>query len=238
MALSPETLVLGLIIAGDKVAPRRASVTFAVGAIFGIAFATGIGLLIAHISGAEVTTRHHSWPGFVVRVFIAGALLSLGVYKAVNAFRGNPIADVSEPDHQPGKLRSALTRHFPKLMRGIDPATDLSGPARIVRAGLAGFAVCGLHPKVFPIAIAAGHQIVQIANPASRAAAIAIFAAISVVPAVLPAVIEMINPGAVAGIKQSYERIMAVHGRWITAVLLLGAGAFVAHEAWRALPIQ
>jgi hypothetical protein len=48
----------------------------------------------------------------------------------------------------------------------------------------------------------------------------------------------MINPGAVVGIKQSYERIMAVHGRWITAVLLLGAGAFVAHEAWRALPIR
>ena len=72
--------------------------------------------------------------------------------------------------------------------------------------------------------------------PSLVAAAIAIFAAISVVPAVLPAVIEMINPGAVAGIKQSYERIMAVHGRWITAVLLLGAGAFVAHEAWRVIP--
>lgn len=230
--------MLGLIIAGDKVAPRRASFTFAVGAILGIAFATGIGLLIAHISGAEVTTRHHSWPGFVVRVLIAGALLSLGVYKAVNALRGNPIGDVSEPDHRPGKLRSALTRRFPKLMRGIDPAADLSAPARIVRAGLAGFAVCGLHPKVFPIAIAAGHQIVQIANPASRAAAIAIFAAISVVPAVPPAVIEMINPGAVAGIRQSYERIMKVHGRWITAVLLLGAGAFVAHEAWRVIPIR
>ena len=158
--------MLGLIIAGDKVAPRRASVVFAVGAILGIAFATGIGLWIAHLSGAEVTTRHHSWPGFVVRVFIAGALLSLGIYKAVKAFRGNPIADVSEPDHRPGKLRSALTRRFPKVMRGIDPATDLSASGRVVRAGLAGFAVCGLHPKIFPIAIAAGPQIVQIANPA------------------------------------------------------------------------
>ena len=72
----------------------------------------------------------------------------------------------------------------------------------------------------------------------ARIGAIALVAAISVVPAVRPAVIEMITPGAVVGIKQSYERIMAVHGRWITAVLLLGAGAFVAHEAWRALPIR
>ena len=230
--------MLGLIIAGDKVAPRRASFAFGVGAVLGITFATGIGLWIAHISGTEATTRHHSWPGFIVRALIAGALLSLGVYKAVNALRGNPIADVSEPDHRPGKLRTALTRRFPKVMRDMDPAADMSASGRVARAGLAGFAVCGLHPKIFPIAIAAGHQIVQIANPASRAAAIAIFAAISVVPALLPAIIEMINPGAVVGIKRSYERIMAVHGRWITAVLLLGAGAFVAHEAWRALPIR
>ncbi len=230
--------MLGLIIAGDKMAPRRASFAFAVGAILGIAFATGVGLWIAHLSGAEATTRHHAWPGFIVRALIAGALLSLGVYKAVNAFRGNPIADVSEPDHRPGKLRTALTRRFPKVMREMDPAAEMSASGRVARAGLAGFAVCGLHPKIFPIAIAAGHQIVQIANPASRAAAIVIFAAISVIPAVLPAVIEVINPGAVVGIKRSYERIMAVHGRWITAVLLLGAGAFVAHEAWRALPIR
>jgi hypothetical protein len=53
---------------------------------------------------------------------------------------------------------------------------------------------------------------------------------------VLPAVIELIKPGAVVRIKESYERIMKVHGRWINAALLLGAGAFVAHEAWRVMP--
>jgi hypothetical protein len=29
---------------------------------------------------------------------------------------------------------------------------------------------------------------------------------------------------------------MKVHGRWITALLLLGAGAFVAHDAWNMMP--
>ncbi len=41
---SPETLVLGLVIAGDRKVPRAASLAFAAGAVIGIAFATGIGL--------------------------------------------------------------------------------------------------------------------------------------------------------------------------------------------------
>jgi hypothetical protein len=29
---------------------------------------------------------------------------------------------------------------------------------------------------------------------------------------------------------------MKVHGRWIGALLLLGAGAFVGYDAWRDMP--
>lgn len=233
---SPETLVLGLVVASDRKVPRLAAFAFAIGAVAGIAFATGIGLWIAHAAGADVAARHSSWPGFVVRILIAGALLILGGYRAVNALRKKPIADISEPDHKPGKLRTSLARHFPTLMHRMDPGTDLPVSQRITRAALAGFAICGLHPKIFPIAIAAGHQIEQITDPRVRGLGIVIFAAISVVPAVLPAIIELVNPGAVIRIKDGYERVMKVHGRWITAVLLLGAGAFVAHDAWHMMP--
>ena len=94
----------------------------------------------------------------------------------------------------------------------------------------------GLHPKVFPIAIAAGHQIVQIERPGEKLLGIVLFAVISAVPALLPAVIDVVRPGATVGIKESYERIMKVHGRWIGALLLLGAGAFVGVDAWRDMP--
>jgi threonine/homoserine/homoserine lactone efflux protein len=233
---SPETLVLGLVIAGDRKVPRAAAIAFAIGAVAGITFATGIGLWIAHASGTDAAARHGSWPGFIVRVMIAAALLTIGAYRAVNAFRQQPIMDISQPDQKPSKFRVLLTKRFPKLMRQLDASADLTVPQRIGRAGLAGFAISGLHPKVFPIAIAAGHQIVQITNPGTRSLGVALFATICVVPAVLPAVIELINPGGVVRIKESYERIMKVHGRWISAVLLLGAGAFVAHEAWRVIP--
>lgn len=230
---SPETLVLGLIIAGDKKVPRLAALGYAIGGILGIAFATGIGLWIAHASGTDShTPEHHGWPSFVVRVAIALALLTIGARRAVNAIRHKPIPDIAKGESQPSKARAALTRRFPAL----DLKADLPVSRRVGRAGLAGFAMCGLHPKVFPIAIAAGHQIVQIARPGERALGIVVFAVIAAVPALLPAVIDVVKPGATVGIKDAYERIMKVHGRWIGAVLLLGAGAFVGFEAYKDMP--
>lgn len=229
---SPETLVLGLIVAGDQKAPRLAAFAFAIGGIIGIAFATGIGLWIAHASGTGTHTTHHGWPSFVVRVAIAAALLTIGARRAINAMRHKPIPDIAKPEHQPSRIRSELTRRFPWL----DLKADLPVSRRVARAGLAGFAMCGLHPKVFPIAIAAGHQIVQIDQPGERALGIVVFAVISVIPALTPAIIDVVKPGATVGIKEAYERIMKVHGRWIGAVLLLGAGAFVGVDAWRDMP--
>ncbi len=231
--LSPETLVLGLIVAGDRKVPRSAAFAYAVGGILGIAFATGVGLWIAHASGTDAhTEHHHGWPSFLVRVAIALTLLSIGARRAINAMRRQPIPDIAKAQHKPSRIRTELTRRFPSL----DMNADLPPSRRIARAGLAGFAMCGLHPKVFPIAIAAGHQIVQIARPGERALGIVIFAVISVIPALTPAIIDVVKPGATVAIKESYERIMKVHGRWIGALLLIGAGTFVGIDAWRDMP--
>lgn len=230
---SPETLVFGLIIAGDKKVPRLAAFAFALGGIVGIAFATGIGLWIAHASGTDAhSPPHHGWPSFLVRVVLAAALLTIGIRRALNAMRAKPIEDPTNVEQKPGRLRAALTRRFPAL----DPQADLPVPRRVARAALAGFAMCGLHPKVFPIAIAAGHQILQISQPGLRTLGIVLFALISVVPAVLPAVIDVVKPGATVRIKDGYERIMKVHGRWVTVVLLLAAGAFIGFDAWQDRP--
>ena len=69
-----------------------------------------------------------------------------------------------------------------------------------------------------------------------RTLGVVMFAAIAVVPALAPAVIELVRPGASGRIKDGYERIMRVHGRWVVAVLLLAAGAFVAYNAVIHLP--
>ena len=235
---SPETLVLGLIVASDKKVPRQASFAFAFGAIAGIAFATGIGMLVAHLTGGAggSAAHHNSWPAFLIRVVIAVALLVIGGYRAIAAVRHKPIADVSEPDHQPSRLRTRVTERFPALGRQLNPQADLPVRQRITRAAAAGFAVSGLHPKVFPIAIAAGHQLLEISDPSERTLGIVVFAVIAVVPALAPAVIELVSPGASGRIKDGYERLMKVHGRWIIALLLLVAAAFVGHNALEHLP--
>lgn len=234
---SPETLVLGLVVAGNKQNPRLAAIAFAVGGITGIAFATGIGLVIARASGTDATAMHHdSWAGFSVRVTIAAVLLIIGLTRALNAVRHTPIPDISRTEQKPGALRTTLNRRFPAMMKQFQPGAELSSRQRLVRALLAGFAMCGLHPKVFPIAIAAGHQISQITQPDQRTLAVVLFAVIAVVPAVLPAGIEMVNPGAAIRIKTGYERVMKAHGRWITAALLLSASLIVGHSAWEKFP--
>ena len=125
---------------------------------------------------------------------IAGALLVIGLYRAVNAIRHKPIPDVTKADHHPGRLRTSLSQRFPKLMHSLDPR-PICRCGSALPAALAGFAVCGLHPKVFPIAIAAGHQILQISDHAERTLGIVVFAVISLVPALAPAVIETMRPG-------------------------------------------
>lgn len=231
---SPETLVLGLIVAGDKKVPRLAAFAYAIGGMLGIAFATGIGLWIAHETGTGAHAPHHGWPSFIVRVAIAVALLAIGARRAVNAMLHKPIPDVAKAEDKPSKITAALIRRFPAL----DMKADLPVRQRIGRAGLAGFAMCGLHPKVFPIAIAAGHQIVQITRPGERVLGTVLFGVIAVIPALLPAVIDVVKPGATVSIKEAYERVMKVHGRWIGALLLLGAGTFVGLDAWHDRPAR
>lgn len=230
--LSPETLVLGLIIAGDRKVPRRAALAYAIGGIVGIAFATGIGLAVAHASGTGTHVTHHGWPSFIVRVVIATALLTIGARRALGAIHDKPIDDPTEPAQRPSRMRDAIFRRFPAL----NLQADLPVRQRVGRAGLAGFAMCGLHPKVFPIAIAAGHQIVQIDPRPLRTLGIVLFAVIAAAPTLIPLVIDMVKPGATVGIKEAYERVMKVHGRWITAALLIGAGTFVAYDAWHTMP--
>ena len=65
--LSPETLVVGLIVAGDKKFPGSAAFAYAIGGMLGIVMATGAGLWIAHASGTGAYTPHHGWLSFRVR---------------------------------------------------------------------------------------------------------------------------------------------------------------------------
>lgn len=234
---SPETLVLGLVVANDRKRPLLTALAYAAGGVAGIAFATTVGLWIAATFDVEPDSDG-SWPGFAVRALIAAVLLAIGLTRAVNTLRQKPIPDIAESDPTPGRIRTALAERFPRLARELRPDAELSTGQRVTRAAAAGFAMCGLHPKVFPIAIAAGHQVTEITETAQRGLAVVVFAVIAVLPALLPAVIEVVRPGSLDRIRRGYERVMQAHGRWITAALLIGAAAFVGYSAWEKFPLR
>ena len=68
LLLSPETLVLGLVVASDKRTPRLAAWMYALGALLGVAFALAVAFvvtvpvnraLIARGKGHAVVHRYH-----------------------------------------------------------------------------------------------------------------------------------------------------------------------------------
>ena len=238
--LSPEITVLGLIAASDRKIPRTCAWVFGIGSIVGLAFALviGFGLARAHGIPQSEVAAEPTWSGFIIRSVIALGLLALGIYRIINAIRHAPVEKTPEQRERTlgHRFHVWFKAKFPRLNAIFDGSRDLPAARRAGRWGFLGFACNGLHPKVFPIAIAAGHETLQITNDDERAVGILVFSAIALVPSLLPAVIETIHPGISTKLKDAFERFMKVNGRWISAAFILAVAAFVGNNAWHDMP--
>ena len=237
--LSPEILVLGLIMACDKRAPRFVAWMYAVGAAAGLALGLAIGFLVAPAPHTETTVHSPTWLEFTVRAVIAAILLTVGVQRAVGAMNHAPVEGEAEAEGREHEGKKGITTKVKEWFKAKFPgfgATDLPLWRRATRSALLGFATMGIHPKSVGVAIAAGHQALQIAGSEDRTFGILLFAVISMLPAVAPAVIETVHSGASAAIKESSERFLKTNGRWISAAILLAAGAYVAWNAAHEMP--
>ena len=234
--LSPEITVLGLIAASDRRIPRTCAWVFALGAAVGLAFALWIGFMMAN--SYKPSHTEPTWTGFIVRSVIATLLLAVGTVRMVNAIRHKPVEKTPEQRERSllHRLKVWFTARFPWVAAIFDGKRDLPPARRAGRWGIIGFAVNGLHPKVFPIVAAAGHEALQMPTTDQRTFGVLLFAAIALVPSVVPAVIETIHPGISSRLKDSFERFMKVNGRWIGACFLVAVALFVAHNAWTDMP--
>jgi threonine/homoserine/homoserine lactone efflux protein len=233
--LSPEILILGLIMASDRRAPKLVAWMYAIGAAVGLAVGLVIGFVVAPEAApaaAEAKPAHPNWGEFIVRALIAGALFWIGAQRLVHAWRAAPIEGVDEGESKHGVVAKVKGWFASKFGGGA----DLSTSRRCVRSFALGFAVNGLHPKSVAVAIAAGHQAMQVTEAEARTLGIAVFSAIARVPAVAPAVIETAHSGACASMKESTERFMKKNGRWMSAAILLAAAGYVAWNAWKNMP--
>jgi len=235
--LSPENLLIGLVMAGDRKCPRLAALTYAIGAVGGIALGLSIGFLVAPAPVAEGAPAHPTWTQFIVRALLAGLLVGFGLQRAVRAIRHAPIA--GEPGEQGDgsrpSLASRVKRWFAERFKGLG-GREIPVWRRAMRSGVIGFATVGIHPKCLSVSIAAGHQAMQLTAGSDRILGIVLFAAVALVPSVTPLIVELVRPGGSGWIKEACERFMRTNGRWIAAVLLVGTGAFVAWHAVKSMP--
>ena len=196
--LSPETLVLGLIIASDRKAPRLAARMYALGGLLGIAFALAVGVALSPEMGppsataAATVTAAHAWRRCLVRAVLAAMLLTIGVRRTVNAVEDTPIAETSAQERRSSRAWRAFSERFPSAAHLLDPASDLPRTQVGLRGVLAGFAMCGLHPKIFPVAVAAGHQLEQMPARVRLPGAL-LFIVIAAGATITPAILESLR---------------------------------------------
>ena len=235
--LSPENLLIGLVMASDKKAPRLAALMYAVGALFGLALGLAIGMMVAPTPVAEGAPVHHTWTQFIVRALIAGLLVGVGLQRAVNAVRQAPIAYEMAVEAGASKpsIASRVKLWFAERFKGLG-GRDIPTWRRGLRSGVVGFATVGIHPKCLSVSIAAGHQAMQITGETERSLGLALFATTALATSCTPLIVEFVRPGSSAAIRISCEAFMKTNGRWIGAALLLGAGAFVAWNAAHSMP--
>jgi hypothetical protein len=223
--LSPEIVVLGLLAASERRTGRLSSAGFAVGAATGLSAAWLVG---SWLKPSSTSTSHApTWTGFAIHLTIAASLLAIGLYRARNALHHRPVPGT--PEEGEGK-RSWSQRLLAKLS-----GADAPPRRRLGLAFLLGVVSTGPNPKVFPVAIAASHQ-AALLEGGQRLAGIALFAAIALLPGLIPLAVELARPGGSAGIKESIERFMKGQGRWIAAGILVAAGLVVGVRAWDGRP--
>ena len=236
--LSPEITVLGLVAASDRKHPRTFAWAFGIGTIVGLAFALVIGFLLAQTHGTTTHEHQGTWLGFTVRATIASALLVVGMYRLVNAIRNAPIEKTPEQVERSftHRLGRWFQTTFPSIAKRFDGSIEISTTKRAIRWGLLGFACDGLHPKIFPIVTAAGHEALQVSEPRERLIGIVMFAVIALIPGLIPAVVETVHPGVSARLKEVFESFMKRYGRLITAAFILAVAAFVGNNARNDMP--
>jgi hypothetical protein len=227
--LSPEIFILGLLCASERARPRMRAWVFALGTAVGLGIAWYACNVVFPPSDADPApaAESGSWLRFGVHLAIAIALAVLGVLRVRKALRAAPV------DGVPAKVGAAPRK--PSLLQRLAGTDELSLPRKVARSFLLGFACTGPHPKVFPVVIAASRQLDQLSGT-DQGLGVVIFAVIALLPGVAPAVIETIRPGSAAGLMEASERFMETKGRWLGAVILLAAAAFVGWNAFGVMP--
>jgi hypothetical protein len=150
---SPEILILGLLMAANRAAPRRNTALFFIGGF--------IGLSALLILGASLTASDPTGPiqpsmhRFIVKATFGTALIALGTFRAWQYLFG-AAPEPKAPNEKQSHIKNLLDVLFPTLSERT-VARHQMGLHYFLSSLVIGFISTALNPKIIPFAMLVGH---------------------------------------------------------------------------------
>lgn len=226
--MSPELLVLGLLLAGDGRNPRMKTAAFSAGTVLGLVAAMVAGFLLAPLDLHH--TPHPSWHGFFLRVVLGLALIAVGISRITQTRRVHAAAGREQEEE--AEIPAILLKFLP-----IGRRTEQMSAIRAMGiSGLLGILLGAVSPKRLPICLAAGHLLTTFPSLTGRVTGAAVFMALALIPSLLPLVLVLVRPHAATLARRAVERIAARYGLWLLAGILILVGLHLLYASLALLP--
>jgi len=220
--VSPEVLIIGLLLASDRSHPRANTLGYFLGSAVGIALLLGAGYFLTHSSTGPT---HPSGFGWWLRVIFGGGLVALGSHTLWKQLYGKGV----KPKKGPAKagLGAKLMKLLP-VSEQPRPGGPL--PSLAICTGLS-FLLTVVHVKTIGLATSAGHALHGAPDQAALTTALAAFLALALFPTLFPLGLAIFHPETAAKARQVSQAVAEKHGGWILALILILIGIDFLHGA-------
>lgn len=221
--LSPELLIIGLILASDRTHPRANTLGYFLGSALGIILLLLLGYFLTHQTAAP---SHPTGTAWWLRVVFGSLLIGLGIRTGWKQLNQKP------PTQKSGhKKEGGLMARLMKLLP-VSEAPRPGGPLPSLGICTAlSFLLTVVHLKTIGLAMSAGHQLHATKDQAGIVAGLGGFLALSLFPTLFPLGLAVFQPETAIRARQVTEAVAAKHGGWILALIFLLIGLDFLHGA-------
>jgi len=219
--VSPEVLIVGLLLASDRSHPQANTLGYFLGSAVGIAMLLGVGYFLTH----STAPTHPSGFAWWLRVILGGGLVLLGIHTLWKQLYGK----AQQPKSRPKK--AGLGTKLMKLLPvSEEPRPGGPLPSLAICTGLS-FLLTVVHVKTVGLATSAGHALHAAPNQAAFSAALAGFLGLALFPTLFPLGLAIFHPETATKARQVSQAVAEKHGGWILAIILLLIGLDFLHGA-------
>jgi hypothetical protein len=217
--VSPEILIIGLILASDRSHPRANTLGYFLGSSAGILLLLALGFFLTHSTGSS----HPSGFAWWLRLILGGALVAYGLHLLWRQLQLKP-----ETPPKESKLGAWLMKLLPV---SEEPRPGGPLPSLTLCTALS-FLLAVVHLKTIGLATSAGHVLHGAPGPAALTTALTVFLLLALFPALLPLALAVLHPETAVRARQVSQAVAEKHGAWILAIILLLVGIDFLHGAF------